>query len=140
MANSILQRRSVVVVVAVLVAVSVSGLFLFARYRIPGLSEEEARAMAAGFLAEIRAGRVDAAWSATAPDFKSMYGRDRFRTYVKSKPVLKTSTEFERCDFKVDGDLRLAECTFRPVGGKGIIKVVLSPDQRVWKVGRLAVE
>jgi hypothetical protein len=104
------------------------------------LSADLAQGIAAGFLAELRAGKVDHAWADTSADFKSMYGRERFRAYVRSKPVLKTPAEFIGCVFKVEGDLQTAECTFRPSGGKGTIKVVLNPDQGRWKVGRLAVE
>jgi hypothetical protein len=128
------------IVIAPLVAVIGAGVWLtFLRDRSPPLSPAGAQEKAEAFLEAVRAGRADDAWAGTAADFKSMYGRDRFRQYVRSKPVLKTPATFEGCEFKTNGSLRMAECTFRPAGGKGTITVVLSIDQDSWKVGRLSV-
>jgi hypothetical protein len=134
-----IYRRPLVVVPVVAVVCGVIW-FAFVRDRTPAITPDGAKEQAAAFLGEVRAGRVDDAWAGTSADFKSMYGRDRFRQFVKSKPVLKAPAEFEACEFKTDGDLRTAECAFRPAGGKGSIKVVLNVDQGAWKVGRLSVE
>jgi hypothetical protein len=128
------------VVVAILGVLAGVFWFAYLRDRTPAITPDEAKEKAATFLDEIRAGRVDNAWAGTSADFKSMYGRERFRQYVKSKPVLKRPAEFEACEFKTEGDLRTAECTFRSSSGKGSIKVVLNVDEGVWKVGRLSVE
>lgn len=132
-------RRPVVIVPVLLTLVGVGVWFVFFRDRVPNLSSEGAKDMAERFLTEVRTGRVDAAWETTSSDFKSMYGRDRFRGYVRSKPMLKSTAEFEKCEFKSEGPLRLAECTFR-LGGKSTITIVLHPDQGNWKVGRFNVE
>ena len=105
----------------------------------PELSEAGARERAEAFLAEVRAGRADAAWAGTSSEFKSMQGRDSFRAFVRSKPALKAPAEFGACTFKPLGDLSVAECTFRPASGQGTITVVLHPDGAEWKVGRLGV-
>lgn len=129
------------IVIAPLVAVIGAGVwFTFLRDRSPTLTSEGAHGKAEAFLEGVRGGQVDDAWAGTAADFKSMCGRDRFRQYVSSKPVLKTPVTFEACEFKTNGSLRLAECTFQPAGGKEAITVVLSIDQDSWKVGRLSVE
>jgi hypothetical protein len=134
-----MYRRTLFVVPVV--ALLCAGVWLaFFRDSTPTLTTDGAKEKAAAFLDEVRAGRVDDAWAATSADFKSMYGRDRFRQYVKSKPILKTPAEFDTCEFKTDSELRTAECLFRPAGGKGAIKVVLNVDQGAWKVGRLSVE
>jgi len=132
-------RRPLVMAAAVLVLAGVVWL-LFLRDGTPALSPDEARQKATAFLDDVRAGRADDAWAGTSADFKSMYGRERFRQFVKSKPVLKGPAEFQACEFKTNGDLRVAECTFRPAHGRGSITVVLNVDQGVWKVGRLDVE
>jgi hypothetical protein len=132
-------RRPLFVVPALLV-LGLIVWFLFFRDSVPRLSEDGARDKAVQFLDQIRGGQIDTAWEETSTDFKSMYGRDRFREYVRSKPVLKSPAEFAKCDFKSEGSLRLAECLFRPAGGKGSITVVLHPDQKTWRVGRLSVE
>ncbi len=128
-------------VVAAVVAVLAGVVWLlFLRDPSPPLTPDEARQKATRFLDDLRAGRADDAWAGTSADFKSMYGRERFRQFVRSKPVLKVPAEFQACEFKTNGDLRVAECTFRPTHGKGSITVVLNVDQGVWKVGRLDVE
>jgi hypothetical protein len=135
-----LYRRPIVLVPAgVIVAVLVVWL-LFIRGGPPSLSSAQAQEMAAGFLAQVRSGKADDAWKETSSDFKSMWGQARFRTFVKSKPVLAAQVEFEACEFKTEGNLKVAECRFRPSTGKGPITVTLQPDQGRWRVGRLAVE
>jgi len=114
--------------------------YLFIHDPTPTIMPDEAREKAATFLELIRTGRVDEAWAATSTDFKSMFGRERFRQFVRNQPVLRMAVEFESCEFPRQAQLRVVECTFRPVGGKGTIKVVLNVDQGTWKVGRLNVE
>ena len=129
----------VAVAVAVVLAAAAAW-FLFVRDPTPAISDDGAQQIAAGFLADIRAGKADDAWANTSTDFKSMSGREVFRRYAKSKPVMKEPAEFVGCTFKTEGQLRLAECTFRPAGGKGTITVVLHPEGGSWKVGKLTAE
>jgi|YNPMSStandDraft_1061717.scaffolds.fasta_scaffold20274_3 hypothetical protein len=114
--------------------------YLFIHDPTPTITPGEAQEKAAAFLDQIRTGRVDEAWTETSTDFKSMYGRERFRQFVRNQPVLRMAVEFESCEFSRQAQLRVVECTFRPVGGKGTIKVILNVDQGTWKVGRLHVE
>jgi hypothetical protein len=129
------------IVITPLEAVVGAGIwFTFLRDRSPPLTPDGAQEKAEAFLEAVRVGRADDAWDETAADFKSMYGLDRFRQYVRSNPVLKSPATFDTCEFKTNGSLRMAECTFRPAGGKEAITVVLSIDHDSWKVGRLSVE
>lgn len=139
MRESAWYRRPVVVAPVVL-ALAACGWALWGRDGTPSLSDAGARGIATAFLSDVRAGKVDDAWGTTSADFKSMYGRDRFRGYARSKPLLKAPAECESCEFRTEGELRIAECTFRPSSGKGVVKVVLHPHQGQWKVGRLVVE
>lgn len=132
--------RRLIVIALVMAVIGAGVWFALLRDGAPTLTPDGAQEKAEAFLEAVRGGRADDAWAGTAADFKSMYGRDRFRQYVRSKPVLKTPATFEACDFKTNGSLRMAECTFRPAAGKGAITVVLSIDQDSWKVGRLSVE
>ncbi|MCI0456744.1 MAG: DUF4019 domain-containing protein [Gemmataceae bacterium] len=135
-------NRHLLLVAGAAVVLGMAGLgwFVLVRNRPPGLTAEEGRDIAMAFLATIRTGRVDDAWSRTSAEFKSAMGRDRFRALVRSKPVLKSAANFQACDIKSTNVPPVAECTFRTASGGVVIRVVLSPEQGKWKVGRLAVE
>jgi hypothetical protein len=126
-------------IVAVIVAGVVLGWFVLRRSP-PALTPAAAQALATEFLDAVRTGRVDEAWAGTSTDFKSMYGRDRFRQFVRSKPVLASPLECVRCEQKLNSSLPLVECVFRPSRGREQVVVVLQFDQTQWKIGRLSVE
>ncbi|MCS6864587.1 MAG: hypothetical protein RMJ56_15695 [Gemmataceae bacterium] len=132
-------RYLVIGLAAVVVGGVVIG-WLVTRNPIPELAPAAAQQKAQEFLDALRSGRIDEAWAGTSTDFKSMYGRERFRQFVKSKPVLASPVEFVSCEQKMDNPLPLLECHFRPARGSGRIVVVLQFDQTEWKIGRLSVE
>jgi hypothetical protein len=133
------QRPSVLISVGVITIGLACGVFFFWN-RTPPLSSDQAQAIATEFLSQIRSGKVDQAWKETSADFKSMWGQMRFRTMIRSKPILLAPSEFEKCDFSTEGNLHVAHCRFRSSTSKGMIVVTLHPSQSRWQVGRLAVE
>jgi hypothetical protein len=128
-----------VAIVGVL-GIIVSGWYFLVRDPTPKLTQQDAKDIATDFLNTLRAGRVDEAWAGTSNDFKSMSGREAFRRYARTHPVLKEPLEYVSCDFLTDSPLKMAECTFRSSSGPAKIKVVLHPEGGQWKVGKLAVE
>jgi hypothetical protein len=59
---------------------------------------ENGREIAAAFLADLREGRIDAAWAATSAEFRSFLGRERLIAFVRANPVLRGPVEF--ADFR----------------------------------------
>ena len=56
--------------------------------------DDAGKEVAATFLREIGAGRVDPAWQATTVEFKSLMGSDSLRDYARNHPALKGTAEF----------------------------------------------
>jgi hypothetical protein len=98
----------------------VAGWLLFGTNAAPALDEAKARDTAAQFLARLRDGKADEAWQSTSAEFKSLQGRDTFRSYVRSKKALKSPAEFRRFEPK-PGPLPLADCVFQPASGGPIV-------------------
>lgn len=122
-----------------ILVLGVAGWWVFGRGGPPPLADDAARQIAESFLADVRAGRADAAWAGTSAEFKSLMGRDAFRAFVKSMKALKAPAEFERGERVERDGLHLAECHFRPQGG-GAIRVILAPEAGAWKVERLIAD
>lgn len=125
--------------VGVLVVLGVVGWWAFGRGGVPPLADDAARQIADGFLTDVRGGKVDAAWAGTSAEFKSLMGRDAFRTFVKSKKALKAAAEFERSERVERDGLHLVECYYRSQGS-GTVKVILAPEAGTWKVERLIAD
>lgn len=103
-------------------------------------SPDDGQKIAAAFLDEIRAGRVDAAWAGTTAEFKSLLGMEGLRGLAKKQPALREPVEFVGYAPVERNGLALAECTFRsPKRGKSV-KVVLAREGGDWKVERLSLE
>jgi len=123
--------------VALLATLMVWGLMRFAG---PDTPPDNGQEIAASFLAEIRAGRVDSAWEGTTAELKSFMGKERFRRFVRAQPALKQPAEpVGSAMISVQG-LSRAQCTFRPQSGKGTLKVLLASEDGQWKVERLDIE
>jgi len=103
-----------------------------------------ARTVIEQFHEQIRTGDVDAAWESTTADFKSDEGRDAFKRFVKSRPVLSQPLEFaELKQVEVNGLTRW-ESTLRPAAGQesspAVVKTMIAEEAGEWKVERLLVE
>lgn len=106
--------------------------------------EGDAARAAEAFLGELRAGKVEPAWDATSPEFKSLMGLDALRDLVKKNPALRGQAEFAEARPSGAG---LTECLFRGSNAKPrgkpapvSVRVTLSPAAGGWAVERLAVE
>lgn len=105
---------------------------------------DDAAHAAEAFLGELRAGKVEPAWNATSPEFKSLMGLDALRDLVKKTPALRGAAEF--AETRAAG-VGLTECVFRGSNAKprgkpspASVRVALSSGSEGWKVERLAVE
>jgi hypothetical protein len=134
----LLTTRGKIVVVGLLLAFVAVGVLAFTNNSTPPLAPDAARIIAEAFLSQLRDGKVDAAWSDTTAEFKSLQGRDTFRTYVSSKPTLKKPVEFVKADATDANGLKLTVCEFKSSATR--VLVSLAFDGIAWKVERLQVE
>lgn len=102
--------------------------------------QDAGKSIASTFLKEIQEGRVDAAWSATTAEFKSMLGLEGLRAYVKKNKTLSRPSEFVSLTPVDRNGLAMAECLFRPADAGSNVKVLLARENGEWKVERLSVE
>jgi hypothetical protein len=114
--------------------------------RTGSATPEETQAVAAQFLDELRAGRLEPAWQGTSTEFKSLMGIENLRDYVKTHPALKSPAAYaESRTIERDGR-SMIEHIFRattqvrrkPVSAT--VKVLLASGDDGWKVEHLAVE
>ncbi|WZO97533.1 hypothetical protein EP7_004570 [Isosphaeraceae bacterium EP7] len=101
---------------------------------------DSSRAAADAFLAEIRTGKVDAAWTSTTAEFKSMLGQEGLRQFVRSNPALREPATFVSVVPVTKNTLAMTECTYKPAKRTVSVKVLLAPETSSWKVERLIVE
>jgi hypothetical protein len=96
------------------------------------------------FHEQIRSGNVDAAWESTTADFKSDEGRDAFRRFVKSRPVLGQPLAFDELKQVEVNGLTRWEATLRPAADQksspAVVKTMIAEEAGAWKVERLVVE
>lgn len=100
----------------------------------PGEAAE--RALAETFLEGIRVGRVEEAWTGASPEFKSFMGKDQFKSFVWSNPVLKEKAVFEKAEPLPEGKWVL--CSF--AGKSKKVLLTLGPEEGGWKVVGMKVE
>lgn len=117
----------------------------------PGAAPEEGREVAAGFLAEVRAGRIEPAWLATTTEFKSLMGLDSLRDYVRAHPALGGPAEFVEGHTTASGRGAAVIYTFRATAparakrarkarGVETVTVMTVREDGGWKVERLSSE
>lgn len=106
----------------------------------PVASPADGRPVAEAFLAQIRAGQVDAAWESTTAEFKSDEGREQFRQYVARNPVLHQPLEFAEYQATELNGLPRGQCLFRSAGFAGKVRVVLAREGDTWKAEGVIVE
>ena len=108
--------------------------------RVPVAGVDDGRPVAEVFLAQIRAGQVDAAWESTTAEFKSDEGREQFRQYVAQFPVLRQPLEFAEYQATRLNGLPRGQCFFRAAASPAKIRVVLARESDTWKADGLFVE
>ncbi len=108
--------------------------------RVPVASVDDGRPVAEAFLAQIRAGQVDAAWESTTAEFKSDEGREQFRQYVAQFAVLRQPLEFAEYQATRLNGLPRGQCFFRATASPARIRVVLAREADTWKADGLFVE
>lgn len=88
------------------------------------------------FLASIREGKPEQAWSATTAEFKSAQGQEAFVRAVKSRPYLQKPTEFFAVNTVTIQNEQRSEYIFRAPDGnaKTNTRVVLGRENGEWKV------
>lgn len=87
--------------------------FSLACGRISSTQEDRGRSVAASFLDEVRAGRVDPAWQGTTAEFKSLMGSDSLKDYARNHPALKAQAEFVGSKRVETGAGRMVDYEFR---------------------------
>ena len=89
---------------------------------------EQGRTVAAAFLDEVRAGRIDPAWQGTTVEFKSLMGSDSLRDYTRTHPALQAPAEFVESRPVESSGGKLGEYQFRSTPpSKGRVKSPPSP-------------
>lgn len=119
--------------------------------------DDEGKQVAATFLDEIRAGRIEPAWQTTSVEFKSLMGSSSLRDYARTHPALKGQAEFVESQPVSSSGGRLVEYQFRatppPLKGGSkksaasktpptpkTIRVMVSFNEAPPKVERVATE
>ncbi|MDX2036589.1 MAG: hypothetical protein SFX72_08050 [Isosphaeraceae bacterium] len=107
---------------------------------------DDGREAAARFLEDLRADRLDPAWQATNPEFKSLMGLESLRDCVRTHPALKGPAEHveARDTDRLGGSM--VEHVFRAEGlvrGKPVrstVKVLVAYVEGKWGVEQIGVE
>ncbi len=108
------------------------------------LPADQGQVIVEEFLQQLRAGKTDQAWSATAADFKSYLGREAFRSFVGKHPELKQPLEFQAHSAATAA--LLPEYIYQTTAGSAknktprTVKIRLVREAELWKVESLAVQ
>lgn len=100
--------------------------------------------VADAFLAQLRAGHLEAAWQSTSAEFKSDEGRESFIRDVKAKPVLRAPLNFLSYDVADLNGLKRGQCLYESPPTKkspaAKVRVVVGQDAGEWRVEGIFVE
>jgi len=95
--------------------------------------------VADAFLAQVRAGQLDAAWQSTTAEFKSDEGRESFIRDVKARPLVRGPLNFVSYDVTDLNGLKRGQCIYESAavdkkapGGR--VRVVVAQDAGEWRV------
>ncbi|MFZ9822326.1 MAG: hypothetical protein ACO3GX_12615 [Gemmataceae bacterium] len=91
------------------------------------------------FLIEIQAGNMDEVWQKTSSEFKSYMGREQFKAFVASNPVLREKLHFQKEEPFPEGG-RWVLCSFSPDKPVKMVKVFVGKEGDLWLVHGLKVE
>lgn len=91
------------------------------------------------FLNEIQAGNMDEVWQKTSSEFKSYMGREQFKAFVASNPVLREKLQFQKEEPFPEGGKWLV-CSFGAEKNPKAVKVFVGKEQNTWLVHGLKVE
>ncbi len=110
----------------------------------PTLPADQGQAIVDEFFQQLRAGKTDQAWSATAADFKSYLGREAFRAFVAKHPELKQPLQFQSQATDAPSPLReyIYQTTATAPKNKmaKTVKVRLVQEADQWKVESIVVQ
>lgn len=112
--------------------------------RSPALPSNQGQVIVEEFFGQLRQGKTDQAWQATAADFKSYLGREAFRAYVGKNPELKLPLQFQHHDPSTVTPLPEYVYQTAPNSAKAkaprTVKVRLVQEADQWKVESLAIQ
>jgi hypothetical protein len=121
-----------------LVLIAVIAAIAGAWYTLSGPSRPDAeagRVVAEAFLAELEAGRPEAAWEGTSAEFKSALGRESFAAEARGLKFLRTKLVFDSVqEVDVFGESR-PEFVFKAGTGE-TLRLLLAREGEAWKVDR----
>ena len=102
------------------------------------------RRVADAFLAQIRAGQLDAAWQSTTAEFKSDEGRESYNSEVKRRPSLRQTLNFVNNEVTDLNGLQRGQCLYESAplakSPSARVRVVVAQDAGQWRVDGLFVE
>jgi len=104
----------------------------------PPAEEAVARQTSEAFLAELRAGQVDAAWQSTTAEFKSDEGRESFARLVRSKPLFQQPLTFGKYEVVETNGLRRGQCTYQSAQGQ--VRIMVAREGDMWRVDGLFID
>lgn len=146
MRHSTLKRTGGAAQIAVIAVgiVSVLAVGAFLILRKPAATPlDAARTITDPFLAKIRSGQVDAAWTSTANDFKSYLGREGFRRFVARQPVFKQPLVYVDCQSLEFDGAKKWQCNYcsapKPPQKLDEVRLLLTFEEGNWKVERCEV-
>lgn len=141
---SSLRRGSTrLVIVGVLAAIAAGAFLVYRYFGTSAIQPESAKEVAEPFLESIRGDKADAAWETTTAEFKSNLGRENFRKYVESHPLLKEPLEFYSLQTVVLNGVSRTECAFGKQGAPGSgpkVRIIVAMEDDDLKVERVIAE
>lgn len=91
------------------------------------------------FLKEIQAGNTDGVWQKTSSEFKSYMGKEQFKAFVFSNPVLREKLHFQKEEPFPEGGKWIL-CSFSQDKPSKTVKVFVGRDGMDWLVHGMKVE
>jgi hypothetical protein len=134
------MNRSILIAAGVGLVLILAAAAWFWPRRTPVAAVEDGRPVAENFLAQIRAGQVDAAWESTTAEFKSDEGREQFRQYVARNPLLRQPLEFAEYQATELNGLPRGQCLFKSAASPSKVRVILAREAKAWKAEGIVVE
>lgn len=100
--------------------------------------------VADSFLAEIRAGKVEAAWQSTTAEFKSDEGQESLAQFVRKHAFIQHPMTFVEYQVSELNGLPRGQCLYQPPttakAGAVTVKIAVAQEEGAWKVDGVFVE